>query len=233
MDRSATTAFAVLGALALGGVLVGIPLAEPLPASVSPWFLVPPGLLGLYVAVASTWIRDQGVYGALLGRLPTAGHVGVCALGFTLVGASVLGFAKLPSAAALEAERLGAGLERFCAEPAGERVDRELLPAVERLHTLRGALRGSARDALDVRLRDLGARCLPVVRGAIADPRGSHVSWRRLRDALGAVPELRVQPDDPVWTAAWRERVGSGGRVDRGRPVVVELGGGEQPLVDQ
>jgi hypothetical protein len=224
---NAFSSMAVLTAVAVG---VGAWALDPLPPTFTPLWVVPPVLGGLYLAVAAAFIRDQGLYGALFGHAPRAVHVGLCALGFALLGGGCLALLKLPPAGAVAVVHGGSALDGFCRADADERLERDLLPTVEALIELRPGQGRALIQTLDGQIRALAERCLPSLRAAFEDPRGTHVSWVRWRDLLVEHPTYRPTPaTDPLWTAPHRPR--SLTPSERVRPVVLEFDQGEQPVV--
>lgn len=184
-------------------------------------------LLGVYVAVASTWIQDDGPYGALLAGSPPLAHAAARTLGFVAIGVALHAIGSTPPAGTRAAYAHAAALDPLCRAPSGERVERPLLPALDAVLDARGRLPRAAPD-LDASLTALAARCLPHLRDAFDDPRGTHPSWRTLRDRFAAHAELLgLPPDDPLWTRPWRAREPSA----QHRPVFLGGGEGEQPRV--
>ena len=196
--------FAGVGAL---GVLGALQVTGPLPPSTTPLWVVPPLCLGLYLAVASTWIRDVGLYGSLLAWAPWPLHAGMQAAGVGLVGLSVWMVASLPPAGAGQVAASIPQLEAFCEGPPEVRLERRVLPTVEALLALRDAQSEALQQELDAALVALFTRCAAQAQVALADPDGTHASWRRLRDWLSEHPDVHgLSAADPLFTSAYRAR---------------------------
>jgi hypothetical protein len=195
---------------------------EPLSPFATPLYAVPPFFLGLYLVIGAMWIRDLGLYGAVATRLPPSAHAGLLGLGFGLVGLALWILLALPPAGAAGIARALPTFEGRCQGTPGVRVERELLPTVEAVLRDRDRQSASLRARVDGTLRTLMTRCGEQARVAFSDPRGTHSSWRRLREWLEAHPELHdLPPGDPLWQLPWNERLAEP-RLE-GIPVPVEL----------
>ncbi len=192
---------------ALLGVWGALRVSAPLPPGTTPLLVVPPLCIGLYIAVAGTWIRDVGLYGSLLGWAPDVVHTGMQAVGAALVGLAIWMVASLPPAGAGQVANAIPELEAFCTGAPDVRLERRVLPRVEALLAIRGNQSQALQDALDAALVDLFDRCAEQGRVALADPDGTHASWRRLREWLAEHPDVHgLNADHPLFTTAWRPR---------------------------
>ncbi len=208
------TVFGVLLALTSVGVVAALLVVEPLSTDASVLYAIPPLVLGLYGVVSATWIRDLGLYGRVFGRLPSAVHVGLCAASFVLVGGAVVYLAKQPRAGTAAVVRALPVLSERCVGEPGDRLERDVLPTVERLLVLRETQPDSVVTALDAELGRLMERCVVQLRVAFSHPEGTHASWRRLRTWLEAHPDIaQVPAGDPLWSMPYRKR-------ERARPPV-------------
>ncbi|MEZ4321584.1 MAG: hypothetical protein R3F61_29190 [Myxococcota bacterium] len=208
MERSPLiSAFVVYAALTVVAVGIAVAVLDPLPPTTSLLYVVPPLLGGLYLIVSATFIRDLGAYGAIAGRLPPAGHGVLQGVGFALTGLGVWMLLSQPPAGAGLVSRTLPALDGWCTGSAGVRLDRDVLPTVEQLLELRDAQSRALQSEIDGAVAGLMTRCAGQAREAFADPRGTHASWRRLRDWLSEHPDLHgLSADDPLFASAWRER---------------------------
>jgi len=207
MTGSARIGFAVFAGLTVLAVLVGRATLEPIPPTIPPMIAIPPLIFGIYLVVSSTWIQDLGLYGATIGRLPAPVHFVAQAVGFAVVGGSVLMMLRLPPDGASDILRALPALDAGCRGEPGTRADRMVLPRVQELLALRDSQAPSLQDQLDRALRATLTRCAGQARDALLAPDGAHISWIKLRSFLSEHPELHeLPPDDPLWTIPWRER---------------------------
>jgi hypothetical protein len=196
--------FAVLACV---GLVAALQVTEPLPPTTTPLLVVPPLCLGLYLAVASTWIRDVGLYGSLLSWAPEPVHAGMQAVGTGLVALAMWTVLSLPPAGAGRVARALPELDAFCVGPPDVRLERRVLPRVEALLDARSAQSVALQSELDAALTRLFDRCGQQAAVAFRDPQGTHASWRRLRDWLADHPDAHGLSDDhPVFTTDYRPR---------------------------
>lgn len=198
-------------ALVLGGLW-----GPELPPDVGLVVLVPLFLAGVALFLQGAVAHGLGLLAGMREDHPV--HLLLQVVGAGLIVLGLLGFAKLPPAGARDTVRLSGALASVCAGEPGVRVERQLLPMLDRLHEelarQDGAVRARAVEALETHL----PRCVAQTREAFADPRGTHTSWSLLRAWMVAHPDLVEVPDE-LRDAPFERRRHRPVR----RPVAVEL----------
>lgn len=173
-------------ALAVLAVATGIVMFEPLPATTTWLWGVPPLVAGIGLWITSTFAPDIDLYGRLTAGLPGV-HAVIRIVSALVAAAGLLWLLKQPGAEAGPRERVYLALQTHCHEPT-ERVERHLLERLE-----------LARSYGEDRWDPILARCLNRTREAFARPEGTHRSWEELRTFL-AEQDL----DDPVFLDSYR-----------------------------
>ncbi|MCA9567006.1 MAG: hypothetical protein KC656_04150 [Myxococcales bacterium] len=198
-------------------VLLGWVTLDPLPPTVGPIHLVPVLLLGIGLALEGAVGQEHGLLSGVLGGSRVAYTI-VGLAGLALVAVGAVGLGKLAPAGAGGVLQGSRALEGHCRGEPSERVDRELLPLLERLQADLPGQSHSAREAGEAALREHLPRCVDQLAVALEDPDGTHTSWRLLRDWLVAHPDL-VEVPAAVRSAPVRPRVHEPAR----RPVQLDL----------
>jgi hypothetical protein len=176
-------------------VAIGWGTLAPLPPTVSFVYLVPLVLAGIGLVLQSTAGRGLGTLGTWVGEDSWL-HVPLVLLGWTLIAVGTTGLLRLPSAATVQLARLTTTLPTFCAGPAAERVERDLLPTLEAVDMRMEVVVGPVHDDAERALRTTLPRCVDRLAEAAVDPAGTHTSWRLLRDWLVAHPDWVTVPPD-------------------------------------
>ena len=170
MDRLPPSAWISL-ALAVATVGIGTLVLDPLPATTTLLWGLPPLVGGIGLWITATFAPDVDVYGRLTRGMPAV-HGPVRIVSALVAAAGALWLIKQPGAEAGPRERVYVALQQHCHEPS-ERVERHLL---ERLQL--------ARDYGEDRWDPVLQRCLARTREAFARDEGTHRSWVQLRDFL-------------------------------------------------
>ncbi len=178
--------------------VVGLLFLEPLPPWIGPLQLLPAGALGVGLVLHSTAGRE---WNALQIPPQSILHPVLVMVGWALIAVCLTGMGKLAPAGAGEALLLARRLDEHCHGPPEVRIERRLLPELERLEQLLPHQPTWIRQRVEAALRAHLPRCAEQTRQAYADPEGVHRSWRLLRDWLAAHPQWVELPRELLQAA--------------------------------